>query len=261
MAAHAVAFIEGAQSNPGAKVLTTVKHFPGHGDTATDTHLGLATITPIASTCSAWACAVSSRHCQNGRGDERPYRRARLDAPDLPSTLSTPCSPSCCGLGFRGMVVTDALIWAALSAPTARRRYARSQPVDVLLMPADGSRRQRRRRRRAQPLTQKRLTKAHAGAGRQSRVGWIAARRSIWTPSPIRFTHPSHRTCPAGCRPLRNPGSQSRPCAHPRKPVFVLAENRYGLRGRAFTQEVARRSPQSQIISLDSSSPNAALRR
>jgi hypothetical protein len=39
------AFIEGAESNRRGLVLTTAKHFPGHGDTATDTHLGLATIT------------------------------------------------------------------------------------------------------------------------------------------------------------------------------------------------------------------------
>jgi len=38
------AFIEGAQSDRRNRVLTTAKHFPGHGDTATDTHLGLATI-------------------------------------------------------------------------------------------------------------------------------------------------------------------------------------------------------------------------
>ena len=37
----ATAFIKGAQKYP---VLTTAKHFPGHGDTATDSHLDLPTI-------------------------------------------------------------------------------------------------------------------------------------------------------------------------------------------------------------------------
>jgi len=41
---HVQAFIEGAGADRRSRVLTTAKHFPGHGDTATDTHLGLAVI-------------------------------------------------------------------------------------------------------------------------------------------------------------------------------------------------------------------------
>ena len=39
------AFIAGAHSDPKERVLVTAKHFPGHGDTATDTHMNLAVIT------------------------------------------------------------------------------------------------------------------------------------------------------------------------------------------------------------------------
>ena len=45
VAAHVKAFIEGAHSDKKNLVLTTAKHFPGHGDTAVDTHVNLATIT------------------------------------------------------------------------------------------------------------------------------------------------------------------------------------------------------------------------
>src|SRR5690242_5754434 len=38
---HVAAFIEGAHSDPEARVLVTAKHFPGHGDTDVDSHLGL----------------------------------------------------------------------------------------------------------------------------------------------------------------------------------------------------------------------------
>ena len=38
------AFIEGAHSDPHSRILTTAKHFPGHGDTAIDTHLSVATV-------------------------------------------------------------------------------------------------------------------------------------------------------------------------------------------------------------------------
>src|SRR5258708_35536087 len=36
---HVAAYIEGAHSDPKNRVLVTAKHFPGHGDTATDSHL------------------------------------------------------------------------------------------------------------------------------------------------------------------------------------------------------------------------------
>lgn len=41
VSAHVTAFIEGAHMDPAAKVLVTAKHFPGHGDTDVDSHLGL----------------------------------------------------------------------------------------------------------------------------------------------------------------------------------------------------------------------------
>ena len=45
VAQNVAAYIDGAHSDPKNRVLVTAKHFPGHGDTDTDSHLALAKVT------------------------------------------------------------------------------------------------------------------------------------------------------------------------------------------------------------------------
>lgn len=45
VAQDVAAYIEGAHSDPKNRVLVTAKHFPGHGDTDTDSHMALAKVT------------------------------------------------------------------------------------------------------------------------------------------------------------------------------------------------------------------------
>ncbi len=72
------AFIAGAHSVAGSKVLTTAKHFPGHGDTATDTHLNLATIGGDRQRRAGGMGAIPCRDPEWNRfRDDRVYRSAR----------------------------------------------------------------------------------------------------------------------------------------------------------------------------------------
>lgn len=103
--------VKGLQSNRG--VSACAKHFPGHGDTATDSHVGLPMITH---TRQQWATI-----------DRPPFEAAiaagvdvimtahllvpALDDSGDPATLSRPIITGILRgeLGFRGLVVTDGL--------------------------------------------------------------------------------------------------------------------------------------------------------
>lgn len=134
----ASAFIRGAQQYP---VLTTAKHFPGHGDTATDSHIDLpvlphtpprlATVElpPFKAAIASGVDAVMSAHLLIPAWDgERPAT--------LSHQILTELLRHC--LGFEGLIVTDALVMGAI----AKRYGADEAPVmaveagaDILLMP------------------------------------------------------------------------------------------------------------------------------
>lgn len=136
------AFIAGAQTLP---VLTTAKHFPGHGDTATDSHLQLPVIphdrerlsavelVPFQGAIAAGVDAVMTAHLQVPALD-----------PTYPSTLSQPTLTGLLRqqLGFDGLVVTDALVMGAIArhyGPYEAAVLALEAGADVLLMPEDAA--------------------------------------------------------------------------------------------------------------------------
>jgi beta-glucosidase len=133
------AFIEGAKSYP---VLTTAKHFPGHGDTATDSHLHLPVIAhPVErlesvellsfqSAIAAGVDAVMSAHLLVSAWDDRP---ATLSYAILTGQLRQ-------RLGFTGLIVTDALIMGGVAnyaPPEEISLMAVEAGADVLLMPSN----------------------------------------------------------------------------------------------------------------------------
>jgi beta-N-acetylhexosaminidase len=134
------AFVRGVEEN-GA--LSSAKHFPGHGDTSTDSHLALPTVT--------------TDRAQLDRVDLAPFRAAiaagtstimtghlavtALDPdPNVPATLSPLITTDLLKntLGFHGLVVTDAMDMAGVDAiysPGEAAVRAVLAGADVLLIP------------------------------------------------------------------------------------------------------------------------------
>ncbi len=138
------AYIRGARANG---MMTTVKHFPGHGDTATDSHLGVAQVTgdmarlksvelpPFEQAINAGVDSVMVAHVSIPALDPDPNHVATTSPAIVTGLLKNQ-------LGFKGIVVTDALDMAGLTrlygAHIGRAAVdAFKAGNDVLLIPAD----------------------------------------------------------------------------------------------------------------------------
>ncbi|MBI4542331.1 MAG: glycoside hydrolase family 3 C-terminal domain-containing protein [Gemmatimonadetes bacterium] len=138
----AAAFVRGLAEHG---MLSTAKHFPGHGDSETDSHLALPVIAagrarldsvelvPFRAAIAAGVDAVMSAHVAVPAFTGGSAAPATLSATVLDTLLRT-------GLGFRGLVVTDALNMGAIVArygPAQAALLALRAGADVLLMPTD----------------------------------------------------------------------------------------------------------------------------
>jgi beta-N-acetylhexosaminidase len=122
VARHGAVFVHGLQD---AGVLACVKHYPGHGATRTDSHLALPVLdvdadtwrrrdlAPFSAAVEAGAAAVMTAHVVVSAVDERPATLSPVHLRLLREEL-----------GFRGVVVSDALDMQAISARVGRPRGA-----------------------------------------------------------------------------------------------------------------------------------------
>ncbi|MGB3293695.1 MAG: glycoside hydrolase family 3 N-terminal domain-containing protein [Phormidesmis sp.] len=134
------AFIQGAKKFP---MLTSAKHFPGHGDTEMDSHLGLPVVShdferlqqlelvPFAGAIAAGVDSVMTAHLQ----------LPALDA-DHPATLSKVALSGLLrrDMGFDGLIVTDALVMGGIAQQYGADEaavLAVEAGADILLMPGD----------------------------------------------------------------------------------------------------------------------------
>jgi beta-N-acetylhexosaminidase len=139
---YVTAYIKGAHEGG---MLTTAKHFPGHGDTATDSHLGIAQVAGDRTRLNAVELAPFARAIAAGVDA---VMVAHVTVPALDSShVGTTSSSIVSGLlkedmGFKGVVVTDALDMAGLTR-IYRNDVGRAAVEsfkagnDVLIIPAD----------------------------------------------------------------------------------------------------------------------------
>jgi beta-N-acetylhexosaminidase len=137
-------YIQGAHE---AGMLTTAKHFPGHGDTATDSHLGVAAVNgdrahldaielpPFRRAIEAGVDSVMVAHVTVPALDSDPNHVATISPAIVSDLLEKQ-------LGFKGIVVTDALDMAGLTKLFANdigraAVEAFKAGNDLLLIPAD----------------------------------------------------------------------------------------------------------------------------
>ena len=140
----AAAYIKGAHEGG---MLTTAKHFPGHGDTATDSHLGVASVNvdsahldsielpPFRQAIAAGVDSVMVAHVTVPALDSDPNHVATISPPIVSDLLEKQ-------LGFKGIIVTDALDMAGLThlfANNIGRAAVEAFKAgnDMLIIPAD----------------------------------------------------------------------------------------------------------------------------
>lgn len=135
------AYLTGCQA---AGLIATMKHFPGQGDTDTDTHVALpmldfdaarlhaVELVPFKAAIKAGVQAAMTAH----------IALPKIDATCRPATLSQPIVTGLLReeLGFQGLVVTDALTMQGIAdyySTEEAALLAAQAGVDVLLIPAD----------------------------------------------------------------------------------------------------------------------------
>jgi beta-N-acetylhexosaminidase len=142
VAKHVAAYIEGAHADPKNRVLVTAKHFPGHGDTNVDSHLGLPLINvtrermdavelkPFQAAIAAGVDSIMTAHMSV----------PAIEPNDIPATASPKVLTALLReeLGFKGIVVTDSLEMVGFTSKFNGGEgsvRALEAGADVLLMP------------------------------------------------------------------------------------------------------------------------------
>jgi beta-N-acetylhexosaminidase len=256
VASQVRAFIEGAHSESSSRVLTTVKHFPGHGDTNVDSHMGMPRLgadkermrtmelTPFREAIADGVDAVMTAH----------MAVPAYENEDIPATVSQKVLTGLLRdeLKFPGLIVTDAMDMQGLTKqfPGGEAAVRALQAgADVLLMTpnpetavnavAAAVKEGRLPERRINESALRVLTaKVRVGLNKQKLVNLedisdvidsAEAEQSAQTAADKAVTLVRNQ---GALIPLSNPAGVC---------VWVLSESRYGLQGRRFAEEMRSR--------------------
>jgi beta-N-acetylhexosaminidase len=266
VAAHVKAFIEGARGEKNTPVLTTAKHFPGHGDTAVDSHLNLATVSgdrarldsielvPFRAAIAAGVDSVMTGH----------LAVPALAPAGLPATLSKEILTKLLReeLGFKGLVVTDALemggIVKGFGTGEAAVR-ALEAGADALLMTPDpdaaikavmaavasGRLSQERIEESVARLL---AAKERTGLDRHRFVDVEALSDVLESPE---SGQKAQEIAEHAVTLVRNENNLL-PLATPGSSCFVvMSGGRYSVEGQVFSAELRRRAPRAAVVTLD----------
>jgi beta-N-acetylhexosaminidase len=138
-----VAFIHGVQDHG---MIATGKHFPGHGDTGTNSHLALPVVTVSRSRLDTVELVPFRAAVNGGVGAIMSFHGAMpaLDSSNVPGTLSPKVLTALLRgeMGFKGIIISDAMdmrgVLDQYGSDEAVKR-AISAGIDVLIQPLDVS--------------------------------------------------------------------------------------------------------------------------
>ncbi|MGA3205885.1 MAG: glycoside hydrolase family 3 N-terminal domain-containing protein, partial [Bryobacteraceae bacterium] len=138
------AYIDGAHSDPKNRVLVTAKHFPGHGDTDTDSHIAMAQVTANKERLEAVEFAPFRAAIAHGVDA---IMTAHLSIPaiepeEIPATVSSKVLTGVLReeMKFPNIIVTDAMDMQGLTKMFNQGEAAvraLDAGADVLLMPVN----------------------------------------------------------------------------------------------------------------------------
>jgi beta-N-acetylhexosaminidase len=269
------AFIDGAHSDPASRVLLSAKHFPGHGDTDVDSHLGLPRLDVPRERLDAMELKPFQAAIAHGVDS---IMTAHISVPALdPSGLPATVSPNVLTallrdeLKFKGLIVTDSMAMQGLTMLfDSGEGSVRSilAGADVLLMPPDPAKAIRAvvgavedgrisRQRLEQSVTRVLAAKLALGLANKKKLVNIDAISDVLD-SP-EAAEKAQADADHAVTLIRNDhdvlplSASSRPC------LIVITELRISQLGQRTIQEFRRRAPNSKVISVDTTLPLAAL--